>query len=549
MYPASYRTNRQPSPVDLLNQINGHDCDHPIHFLYPDLLSLVASQPPARSLIDATHVSRFWRQVLLSTPSLWSDLRFLREEAAFELLERSGSTPISVLIATPESQSRDAALDLIQQHAKRLATLIITGTESDILMPLPRSPSLKKLDISCFDDFDSEQMLQDAYTFDSLTTLVVRGGDTFLFNVPLLTRLQVDSRMALDRGKLLDFLAHCLLLEELEVDYDAEVIPEDDAHGTVELQHLRFYSHSTRDNEHLSLFNKLSIPLSCVVFNYWNGPRDAGDGFEVHSFCNPSPLAAVKRIQLNTSKGDATVELIDAETNRVYMVISVDPNGLDTNRPNLEQQKDDQIVNETYLAYLKTLGASTVEVLCVEGPFPWMLSQAGDALSYLEEIETLVLSNSVATPFICALAPGFDDETGTILDKGRCDKLNEIVVYARSFIDNDDKDFLTHLIQVAKRRKEADIPIRHVSLFLRMPRDEADLRKDDIDKLRGYVWTVTTVQEGSALDLDFDDHFFAELDIRRDRCQFQEQRDKLLQADDADVVGSDVEMEELEWFE
>ena len=62
-----------------------------IYRLFPEVLSLVAAHLPQKCLVRATHVSHRWRAILLSFPSLWSDLSLLCEEQALEFLKRSGA--------------------------------------------------------------------------------------------------------------------------------------------------------------------------------------------------------------------------------------------------------------------------------------------------------------------------------------------------------------------------------------------------------------------------------------------------------------------------
>lgn len=328
-------------------------------------------------------------------------------------------------------------------------------------------------------------------------------------------------------GGLFRFLKRCPLLEELELDY-IKGVTTTIAHETVGLPHLRLYSYSTTNSVHLDLIDKLSFPQSCsVVFNYWNGSRSTNKTDQLLRFHNPSPLANLKRVKLETKGGDATVELIDARNTRVYLVTNVSPGGRDLDLG------DHSVIHRSYAAHLKRLDNHTVEVLCVEGPSIGMLDHAGQVLSCLQAITTLVLSGGVVTSYLFALGQKFVDHSGggVGLDGWRCPTLDVLVIHSRDLLDDFEQDILRHLHRIAQKRKKGRIPFKSVWLFIRSPWDEEERGPigscQALEQLRGCVEKLEVVTGDGVLDWNTDDYFFAGLDVRRDRYLFRGQSDDL----------------------
>lgn len=486
--------------------------------IYPlptELLWLVASHLPKESLINATHVSHQLRATLLSDPGLWIGHDFSCIEEAFEFLKRSKLGLITVFADNSSCPYHSTRIDLSNKHTGEIETFTFKRS----LRRLPMPPSMM-LGVSCRDRRRMFSGPGDVYNFDGLTTLVARGGEGFRFNTPDLTNLQVNSFSMLEGRDFLRFLAHCPLLEELKVDYEWETLihePSPDIPDTVELPHLRFYSHSTRETCRLRIFDRLSIPPSCsVVFNYWSDPLNARKSSEVIHFRNPSPPAAVQRVKINTDDVDAVdtvdtaVEFIDAKNRRVYTVISVNRDEQDMNDPD-----DPYKIGQLYVDYLKNLDASATNVLCVQGKFPWTPFKAGEVLSFFLELGILVLTGSAVTSYIPALAP--DSFNGAHMDEWPCHKLNALVVRVPDVVlTREMEKILHHLADTTKRRKEVGMPLRSVSLSIRSPLEDTQCCQTSLETLRRSVEKVEIVV-GDDLDWDTDDYFFRGLDIRRDR--------------------------------
>ncbi|KAF9781150.1 hypothetical protein BJ322DRAFT_255249 [Thelephora terrestris] len=498
-------------------------CEPSVYRLHPELLSLAASHLSNKDLVTASQVSHRWRTTLLSFPRLWSDIDHVWGKRALTFLERSKSTPInlSMSINPPERANAD---DFLNRHAKRIETLTICVIPIRDPILLPLMPSLRKLDLAWCGTGIRSLHGTDGFIHPTVTTLIVRGGYAFPFNVPRLTRLQIHSPYStLATTALLGFLNGCPSLEELEVDYDEQFEIERDL-DAIDLPRLRFYSHSTSTDLQLDLIDKLSFPRSCsVVFNYWNGTTESNEFNDLLPFYNPSPLADIKRVKLKTDDSDSTIELIDAKSSRVYLVVDV--------QMSWQIHRIDEGITASYISYLEGINIHAVEVLCVEGPDIWDHDHAKYVLSCLQKITTLVLSNPAAIAYILALGQEpVDNDGDDDTNEWRCPMLGTLVIHAWEFSVRGEQ-ILQHLPQVAQKRKDAGMPFESVSLFIRCPWDEHETvpmeSSPALEQLRGCVEKFEIVTGDDALDWNMDDYFFDGLDVRRDRHLFPEQRRKL----------------------
>ena len=495
-----------------LNVIESH-----IYRLHPELLSLVASHLPRESLVKATHVSHRWRATLLSFPTLWTDIHFANPQQMLVFLERSKSTPISIL-RVPLSPDPNAAYNFLAKHATRIETLVVIGSASSRQVLLPPMPSLRDFEFSgdytLNDDFPAEWI-----TLPTITTLAVRGGAGFLYNVPRLTKLRVLFKWYLNIDKLHRLLERCPLLEELDVGYDSSVFapPRPDPVG---LPCLRFYSQYTSASTPLRLLDGLNLPPSCsVVFNYWNNSATTDLYDDETPFHNPSPLNDLKRINIRTTNQaggfvDGAVELIDDNNHRVSLATR------------FGNRLEDDISDSLYLNFFKGLDASTVELLCIEDPEPWRDDHAKEVLSRLKGIRTLVLSNLVVASFIMALDPESDkhNDKDVDVDWWLCPELEVLVVHVQEFSDFYGEEIMEYLPGIAQRRKDGGIPFKSVSLFILGPWDERAYgpmeSQMELEQLRSCVEKLEIVVGDDVLDWSIDDYFFGGLEIRRDRHLF-----------------------------
>ena len=170
----------------------------------------------------------------------------------------------------------------------RVEALNICGFDLRVWTLLPPTP-LRKLDIT-LNKTGGSRRADANLNLPTVATLTVRDGDTFPFDVPQVTKLQVHSGETLTIYELFHLLNHCPLLEELEIGYDLGAITRGEV-GTVEHPHLRLYNYHTSINTHLVLFDRLCIPPSCSAVG--TVPQNRAN-LTPTPFYNPSPLGGIK---------------------------------------------------------------------------------------------------------------------------------------------------------------------------------------------------------------------------------------------------------------
>ena len=123
--------------VAILRRIINHH-ESAIHRLPPEILATVAPHLGDRgSLITVTHVCHRWRMALLSSPRLWSHLKFGNEECALAFLERSKLAPVSVDLVGVRNPS-EGVIESLNRITPRLTAL--RGTDTALLDGLLGQP-------------------------------------------------------------------------------------------------------------------------------------------------------------------------------------------------------------------------------------------------------------------------------------------------------------------------------------------------------------------------------------------------------------------------
>ena len=496
----------------LRRQINPHESS--VYRLHPELLSLMASHLATDDLIKATHVSYHWRSVLLSDPSLWTTLDFAHIERALTFLTRSKSASIFVSLQRIPSNT-PLPLELLGQSAERITRLYVDDYASQKELLLRSVSSLRTLE---FYPDDSDELNETTrLTFPSLKTLFVGDIDPFLFSVPHLTHFGLSSdwchgKQAIDG--LLDFLRDCPLLEELEVRHSNKLYTRRN-HNVVHLPNLRAYTHHTTTDFHLGLYNMLSYPPSCSM-TFSSEDRSYGLTGTPRPFQNPTFLMEVRRVKLKAGSMDyedyveGTAEVIDTAQRRVRSTRRVILGEAEWERAFID------VINPLYPCFLKALDRRSIDMLCVEELAVWFHERSDrveEVLGHLEHIRTLILSDSAVGPYLRALAPMEAMHVGG----WRCLGLDTLVIYNLGSLDDAGDNVLSTLRRLARRRKEAGIPLKSVSLFLHWtpPPEQLGWMKD-LEELRGCIGMFEFVNDADALlDWNVDEYFLKGLDHLR----------------------------------
>ena len=223
-------------------------------------------------------------------------------------------------------------------------------------------------------------------------------------------------------------------------------------------------------------------------------------------FRNPTFLVDLRKVKLKTRSMDrqdhvdGVVELVDAAGRRVRS----------THRVVLGDTTWDEVlidaINPLYLGFIKGLDARFIETLCVEELVLWFYGERDrveEALGHLENIKTLILSNSAVSPYLQALVRA----TATDPNGWRCLKLDTLVIHS-PHVDYSGGDILETLRYVAGRREVAGIPFRKVSVFLLKVGNRERLKwLDGLEELKRCIGTFELVMGDDTLDWNADDYF------------------------------------------
>ena len=488
--------------------------ESPLYRLPPDLFPEVASHFTSEmDLVNATHVSYYLRNTLLSHPSLWSHLNFECEMRARAFSERSGQTSLHINMAREPGQMVDSLVELRQQ-SKRIATLKLRHWSIQKKFLSEPLPSLRWLEIFAEYYDDKWNKSWDTWTpvwgpteeatswsFPSLTSLSVRRLDPTPFYTPLLTRFKFWDEDALTSiDKLLSFLHNCPLLEHVDILSGGRWNEQD---PIVSLPNLRTYKEITLNNQcSLTVLNMLSLPPFCsVTLMAPNDGTRAGTEGLLPDFKNPDYLADTKRVKLRTAHDDCenhiveALELINAEGTRVCV-------------KGLRVAGESQPHNVAHLKFLRSLDGWLVEVLCIDGyARPNSVTEfLGGALDF-GNVGTLILSGGAEEQYLLAL----DKDLSTGGHNRWSSPVHTLIIRPYSDSDRHLHDQLLHqLLSIAQRREMAGSPFKSVSLFLSdFPGEESEVA---LEELRKCVERLEVVNGDDALDWDVDEYFLDGLD-------------------------------------
>lgn len=127
--------------------------------LFPEIAFHLTSD---MDLVNATHVSHYLRNALLSYPNLWSHLDFeheiKHEMMARAFFERSRQVPLHIDLSSDDTRTV-ASLAELRQQSRRIATLKLRHWWVQNKFLSEPLPSLSKLEFFyeyCDDDWDDE---------------------------------------------------------------------------------------------------------------------------------------------------------------------------------------------------------------------------------------------------------------------------------------------------------------------------------------------------------------------------------------------------------
>ena len=205
----------------------------PINRLPPEIISRIPQyilQPTdtdARPIIPLTHVCRYWRGSIISTPENWTSISCCRTSLVTLSLERSQSVPLRLWLRTDLVRQNPGFCDLIMPYIQNTKSLQFHRLSAigDIIQVLPRfpqsMPNLQSLELIHPNGPEWDPSIDPFESFpNTLRSLS-------LFNIPLypsFLKLRTLTKLSLryykpypPLGTLLDFLEENRSLESVNL--------------------------------------------------------------------------------------------------------------------------------------------------------------------------------------------------------------------------------------------------------------------------------------------------------------------------------------------
>ena len=513
----------------------------PTYRLPPESLAMVGSYLNVGDLFTAAHVSHYWRTTLLSFPSLWSNIPFGNDEAMLTMLQWSKSAPlrVSIRFVCPSEE----VMDSLYNDSARIVSL--KSENYAVLRRLLARPmtSLEVLSIGLdgSETQDDVRNLVDdpATVVPSLRTLIVGGNPGgFGLCVPHLTHFkfyggypqETDGEILLS---VLGVFRRCQMLEVVDVAWGEERYNPGafvfTAEDVVSLPHLRYLAqeqYSPVDQPWLP--DLIHLPQSCAVF--LKKPRIAYNSEHIGPVSFPflpnnSPhLSDIRRVKLGTVYNHSmeTIETVIEIVNGQGIILSFERvMVLGHLRPRRDPWAiiDDEL-NPSNLCALTGANTGSPMVLCLEN---YQLQRgegqaatyAAQALDDLENVTTLILSNSAVEPYLLPLEPNNREKLRWY------STVQSLVIYSPSQLDHTGSDILQSLLRVSKKRKIAGAPFRSVTLAI--PSTTLVVSPGELAALNEYIERFEFLAGDDALDWDVDKYFIPDhdlLQIERDKSAF-----------------------------
>jgi len=242
-----------------------------VNKLPPEIISYVArffyknDDVDARSIIPLTHVCRYWRDSIISTPDNWTLIFSERRDLAVSSLQRAKAAPLTIHLNLDKLKKDPGFLDFLLPHVQHTTSLSVfsffTAEELAKALPdFPRSmPNLRSLKLGKSGQADWS-LLVGPFDF-SVHTLKVLSLDNIplfpsIFGLKTLTELSLrhhDFNLHLDT--LLDFLEENRSLESatLEVSFADASLRHSQRRAPIgnQLRHLSIYCDDAMDGRAL----------------------------------------------------------------------------------------------------------------------------------------------------------------------------------------------------------------------------------------------------------------------------------------------------------
>ena len=267
----------------------------------PEMLGIISSYLTEEDLFSASRACRYWRSVLISSPSLWTRVSCRRVPQTITSLERCGTLPIQLLLDPGFS---DEALDYLLLHENKIVSLTVNHECDEVprarQLLMSCKPHLEQLHIYALKKWQWETL---GRAMDGVLQGLSSLRKLFISRYPLLMdQLAAPNlvHLALERTSyrpsvtiILDMLRQCPLLETLFLlSYSSFSSGPARSHSPVRLPHLRSIEVGV-DELRSGLITHLDFPKSTAA-----GFRNM---YLAHVWGNipPAIMAAIQHVLTN----------------------------------------------------------------------------------------------------------------------------------------------------------------------------------------------------------------------------------------------------------
>ena len=459
----------------------------PINRIPPEVLSLIPDHhiedDTDKTLIALTHVCRYWRNIFISRPSLWTRLDFKNIDKTRTYIQRSQSFPLKLILGYYEVS--DDVFGPMVPHVHRLKSLTIDTKRLPRVLQHFRCPTplLEKLNIRI--DVPYGVTLDGTLFNGDLSSLHELHLGGVITDLPWknlanlrVVHLEYSSR-SYRMTQILDFFESAPLLHTVSLGYPMPSSSDAPPGRIVPLRHLKVFSINTNP-PHSILLHHLRIPLGASLISQFHYREVESPLLDYLPKITPNfnNLSHITTVNLLFGQGRGYV-LLSGPSGSLRMLVGWGGWGIHT-----LDERPRRILHSLGHPALSTV--QRLKILEYSHPKP---AEGGEcpifqALSSLNNLRTLVVINCNNRPFTCALDPGQNPSNLPL-----CSKMEELVFYIKFWYPID----IQLLIRMAKNRASRGAKLPSITF---VDRSGCGLREEAL-KLREHVTHVEYRVDGT----------------------------------------------------
>lgn len=417
----------------------------PVNRLPPELISYIAQYVPeeeevdARSIVQLTHVCRFWRDSIISTPELWTLISSGRMKLAKLCLERAKTVPLTVHLDFGGIKGKRGSINLLSSHFKNTASFTCINfskiEELAQVLNFPKSlPNLRSLSLTR--PRDTIQVNHtDLFDFSAHTAL----RELSLYNIPFVP--SILSLRTLTKFSIFNYgfeLPIDTLLGLLDANRSLESASLTMGFAEPSLCHTYRKTPVGRNLRHLSISSDDPRTLRAFISNI---ALRAGGNLDIRHTGNNAGLTGVL--------SGVSTECLPGLSSPVFMKYRPFPRSIQLLGPGGSFSYEGLVNTEGPFGEFPLLPLTGIRELHLEGRGSWILRQF--RLSCFPSLEVLAVDGSSKVSLLTPVLP----------DPASSPSLKTVAFLDCVITD----DFMAQLAQVALDRKNASAPLNRVVIM------------------------------------------------------------------------------------